>query len=65
MVNYQVCHERTKNNNIHFHFIRYTLKSNNMVVHKVASEYNLADVFTKVMVNLLASLLGVTIEGIK
>jgi len=47
LANHQVYHARTKHIDIRFHFVRDMIESKEIVVEKVASEENPADVFTK------------------
>jgi hypothetical protein len=47
LANHQVYHERTKHIDIRLHFVRDMIESKEIVVEKVASEENPADVFTK------------------
>lgn len=47
LANHQVYHERTKHIDIRLHFIRDMIESKEIVVEKMASEENPADVFTK------------------
>jgi len=47
LANHQVYHERTKHIDIHLHFVRDMIETKEIMVEKVASEENLADMFTK------------------
>jgi len=47
LVNHKVYHERTKLIDIRLHFVRDLIESKEIVMEKVASEENPADVFTK------------------
>ncbi|XP_039683885.1 secreted RxLR effector protein 161-like [Medicago truncatula] len=47
LANHQVYHERTKHIDIRLHFVRDMIESKEIVVEKMASEENPADVFTK------------------
>jgi len=47
LANHQVYHERTKHIDIRLHFVRDMIESKEIMVEKVASEENPADVFTK------------------
>ena len=47
LANHQVYHERTKHIDICLHFVRDMIETKEIVVEKVASEENPADVFTK------------------
>ena len=47
LANHQVYHERTKHIDIRLHFVRDMIESKEIMVVKVASEENPADVFTK------------------
>lgn len=47
--NHQVYHEKTKHIEIRFHFVRDMIESKEIVVEKVASKENMADVFTKTL----------------
>ena len=47
LANHQVYHERTKHIDIRLHCVRDMIESKEIVVEKVASEENPADVFTK------------------
>jgi len=49
LANHQVYHERTKHIDICLHFVRDMIESKEIVVEKVASEENSADVFTKLL----------------
>ena len=47
LVNHQVYHERTKHIDIHLHFVRDMIETKKIMVDKVASEENPADMFSK------------------
>ena len=47
LANHQVYHERKKHIDIRLHFVRDMIESKEIVVEKVASEENPANVFTK------------------
>ncbi|WJX64387.1 hypothetical protein P8452_49170 [Trifolium repens] len=47
LANHQVYHERTKHIDIRLHFVRDMIESKEIIVEKVASEENPADMFTK------------------
>ncbi|WJX45133.1 hypothetical protein P8452_32036 [Trifolium repens] len=47
LTNHQVYHERTKHIDIRLHFVRDMIETKEIIVEKVASEENLADMFTK------------------
>jgi hypothetical protein len=47
LANHQVYHERTKHIDIRLHFVRDMIETKEIIVEKVASEENPADMFTK------------------
>ncbi|WJX16947.1 hypothetical protein P8452_06919 [Trifolium repens] len=47
LANHQVYHERTKHIDIRLHFVRDMIETKEIIVEKVASEVNPADMFTK------------------
>jgi len=47
LANHQVYHERTKHIDIRLHFVRDMIETKEIMVEKVASEENPADMFTK------------------
>jgi hypothetical protein len=49
LANHQVYHERTKHINIWLHFVRDMIESKEIIVEKVASGENPADMFTKLL----------------
>ena len=53
LANHQVYHERTKHIDIRFHFVRDMIETKEIMVEKVASEENPADMFTKSLLTLV------------